>query len=164
MGAGGAGGDWDSIYENDQSDKVRDFETTADLFRFATRVTGADWEEARSYTSPCPTLRVIAAVTTLIEKREDLEHERMMRKRVAEGKSLDGLVFAASSSDEGEEASNEDKDSSAIIADKNESVATSNTSGSGSVSVSGSGSGSGSTPMPPQPPAGPMPGAGQLAF
>ena len=28
----------------------------------------------------------------------------------------------------------------------------------------GSGSGSGSTPMPPQPPAGPMPGAGQLAF
>ncbi len=24
IGAGGAGGDWDSIYENDQSDKVRD--------------------------------------------------------------------------------------------------------------------------------------------
>ncbi len=24
VGAGGAGGDWDSIYENDQSDKVRD--------------------------------------------------------------------------------------------------------------------------------------------
>ncbi len=158
VGAGGAGGDWDSIYENDQSDKVRDFETTADLFRYATRATGADWAEARSYTSPCPTLRVIAAATTLIEKREDLEHERMMRKRVAEGKSIDGLVFAATSSEEEEEASDEDKDSNTTIADESESVGTSNTSGSGS------GSGSGSTPMPPQPPLGPVPGKGQLAF
>ena len=100
IGAGGAGGDWDSIYENDQSDKVRDFEVTTDLFRFATQVTGAEWDDARSYRSPCPTLRVISAVTTLIEKREDLEHERLMRKRAEEGLPPDGLVpasFSASS-------------------------------------------------------------------
>lgn len=82
VGAGGAGGDWDSIYENDQSDKVRNIETSADLFRYATRVTGAEWEEAQSAVSPCPTLRVIAAVTKLIEKREDLEHERQLRRNV----------------------------------------------------------------------------------
>jgi hypothetical protein len=82
VGAGGAGGDWDSIYENDQSDKVRNIVTSADLFRYATRVTGAEWEEAQSAVSPCPTLRVIAAVTKLIEKREDLEHERQLRRNV----------------------------------------------------------------------------------
>jgi hypothetical protein len=38
MGAGGAGGDWGSIFENDQSDRVRDTETSLLLWRYATEV------------------------------------------------------------------------------------------------------------------------------
>jgi protochlorophyllide reductase len=38
VGAGGAGGDWESIYENDQSDKVRDIEKAAQLWKLATQV------------------------------------------------------------------------------------------------------------------------------
>jgi protochlorophyllide reductase len=34
-GGGGAGGGWDSIYENDQSDKVLDVELAADLFKYS---------------------------------------------------------------------------------------------------------------------------------
>lgn len=69
-GANGAGGGWDSIYENDQSDKVRDFEKAALLFRLSTEVTGAQWMPAKSPVSPCPTLRVIGAVTALLENKE----------------------------------------------------------------------------------------------
>ena len=38
LGAGGAGGDWDSIYENDQSDKVRDEEKAKLLWQYSTPV------------------------------------------------------------------------------------------------------------------------------
>ena len=38
VGAGGAGGDWDSIYENDQSDKVHDIEKTRLLWDYSTKV------------------------------------------------------------------------------------------------------------------------------
>ena len=38
LGAGGAGGDWDSIYENDQSDKVRDEEKAKLLWQYSTQV------------------------------------------------------------------------------------------------------------------------------
>lgn len=38
MGAGGAGGDWDSIFENDQSDKVRDLEKALLLWKYSTEV------------------------------------------------------------------------------------------------------------------------------
>lgn len=38
VGAGGAGGDWDSIFENDQSDKVRDTEKALLLWKYATEV------------------------------------------------------------------------------------------------------------------------------
>ena len=37
-GGGGAGGGWDSIYENDQSDKVLNVETAADLWKYSTQV------------------------------------------------------------------------------------------------------------------------------
>ena len=37
-GGGGAGGDWESIYENDQSDKVRDYDKTNLLFKLSTEV------------------------------------------------------------------------------------------------------------------------------
>ena len=38
VGAGGAGGDWESIFENDQSDKVRDPEKMALLWQYSNEV------------------------------------------------------------------------------------------------------------------------------
>lgn len=38
IGAGGAGGGWDSIFENDQSDKVKDPEQTLRMFQLSTKV------------------------------------------------------------------------------------------------------------------------------
>jgi protochlorophyllide reductase len=38
IGAGGAGGDWDSIYENDQSDKVRDTDKARMLWEHSVKV------------------------------------------------------------------------------------------------------------------------------
>jgi len=73
VGAGGAGGDWDSVYENDQSDKVRDPETAAMLWKYAAEITGAEWMPARSATSPCPTLKVIGFITDLLDKQEQLQ-------------------------------------------------------------------------------------------
>ncbi|KAH8093991.1 hypothetical protein JL720_3971 [Aureococcus anophagefferens] len=60
-GAGGAGGGWDSIFENDQSDKVLDVEKAATLWKYSSIVTGAEWPEANQPKSPCPTLKVIGA-------------------------------------------------------------------------------------------------------
>ena len=95
IGAGGAGGDWDSIYENDQSDKVRDPEkgniihllthslthsftnllmTAAELFKLATQVTGAEWPAVKGAVSPCPTLRVIGFITKLLGRNYSLTH------------------------------------------------------------------------------------------
>merc|ERR1711957_663794 len=42
-GGGGAGGGWDSIYENDQSLKVLDVSTGYDLFYYSNRITDAQW-------------------------------------------------------------------------------------------------------------------------
>ena len=70
MGAGGAGGDWDSIYENDQSDKVRDPFTSDLMWKFSSKVTGAVWSVARAPVSPCPTLKVISLVTAIAETKE----------------------------------------------------------------------------------------------
>ena len=70
IGAGGAGGDWESIYENDQSDKVRDPIKSDLMFKYSTQVTGAEWPVAKAPVSPCPTLKVISAVTALVETKE----------------------------------------------------------------------------------------------
>lgn len=43
VGAGGAGGGWDDIFENDQSDKVRDPMTSNLLWKFATEVYLNQW-------------------------------------------------------------------------------------------------------------------------
>lgn len=72
-GGGGAGGGWDSIYINDQSDKVNNLELCVDLFKSATEITGAKWPEAKTFTSPCPTLMVIGAVSTNMIAREELK-------------------------------------------------------------------------------------------
>jgi hypothetical protein len=77
-GSGGAGGGWDSIFENDQSAKVLDVEAAVKLFHYATEITGADWPDIRAVTSPCPTLKVIGAVTKGMVKREELKRIREM--------------------------------------------------------------------------------------
>lgn len=53
-----AGGGWDSIYENDQSDKVLNKEKQQELFKYSSIVTGAQWPPANQPKSPCPTLKV----------------------------------------------------------------------------------------------------------
>jgi protochlorophyllide reductase len=70
IGAGGAGGDWDSIFENEQSDKVRDMEKATELFKYSTEITSAEWPQTKSTVSPCPTLVVIGAVTNMLDKLE----------------------------------------------------------------------------------------------
>eukprot|EP00978_Attheya_sp_CCMP212_P036327 scaffold163854_cov50-Attheya_sp.AAC.1 len=42
-GSGGAGGGWDSIFENDQSGKVNDIDQGFKLFDASTKITGAEW-------------------------------------------------------------------------------------------------------------------------
>lgn len=77
-GGGGAGGGWDSIFENDQSSKVLSLETATKLFHTSTKVTGAEWPTLKQVTSPCPTLKVIGAVTQGMVKREELKRMREM--------------------------------------------------------------------------------------
>ena len=75
-GGGGAGGGWDSIFENDQSSKVLDVDTQMKLFQYSTQITGAEWPQLKQITSPCPTLKVIGAVTQAMVKREELKRMR----------------------------------------------------------------------------------------
>jgi hypothetical protein len=77
-GSGGAGGGWDSIFENDQSSKVLNIETQMKLFDYSTQITGAQFPQLRQITSPCPTLKVIGAVTQGMVKREELARMREM--------------------------------------------------------------------------------------
>jgi hypothetical protein len=86
-GGGGAGGGWDSIFENDQSSKVLDINTAVKLFEYSTAITGAEWPDLKAVTSPCPTLKVIGAVTKGMVQREELKRMREMgRPGLAEGK------------------------------------------------------------------------------
>jgi len=70
-GGGGAGGGWDSIYENDQSDKVLNVETAATLWKHSTEMTGAVWPPVNQPKSPCPTLKVVGAATTFFNAKEE---------------------------------------------------------------------------------------------
>jgi light-dependent protochlorophyllide reductase len=77
-GGGGAGGGWDSIFENDQSSKVLDVDKSIKLFDYSTAITGAVWPDLKQIRSPCPTLNVIGAVTKGMVKREELKRMREM--------------------------------------------------------------------------------------
>jgi hypothetical protein len=95
-GGGGAGGGWDSIFENDQSSKVLNIETASKLFDYASQITGADWPELKQVTSPCPTLKVIGAVTQGMVKREELKRMREMgRPGIVFGVDADKVVSAS---------------------------------------------------------------------
>jgi len=77
-GGGGAGGGWDSIFENDQSSKVLDVEMALKLFQYSTEITGAEWPSLKAVTSPCPTLNVVGAITKGMVQREELKRMREM--------------------------------------------------------------------------------------
>jgi len=77
-GGCGAGGGWDSIFENDQSGKVLDIHTQMKLFDYATEITEAEWPDVKAINSPCPTLKVIGAVTKGMVQREELKRMREM--------------------------------------------------------------------------------------
>ena len=66
------GGGWESIYENDQSDKVLDRELAAALQvlfdRHWCRVARANQPK-----SPCPTLKVIGTITEVMSRKEELK-------------------------------------------------------------------------------------------
>jgi len=78
-GGGGAGGGWDSIFENDQSQKVLDVDTQMLLFYYASQITGAEFPELKQVTSPCPTLKVITAVTKAKTAKEEMKRMRQGR-------------------------------------------------------------------------------------
>ncbi len=86
-GGGGAGGGWDSIFENDQSSKVLNVDTQMKLFQYATQITAAEWPQLKQITSPCPTLKVIGAVTQGMVKREELKRMREMGRPGMDGKA-----------------------------------------------------------------------------
>lgn len=89
-GGGGAGGGWDSIYENDQSAKVLDIETAMNLFKYSTEITKAQWPDLKAVTSPCPTLNVIGAVTKGMVQREELKRMREMgQPGIDQGKKVE---------------------------------------------------------------------------
>eukprot|EP00588_Corethron_pennatum_P023866 CAMPEP_0194322698 /NCGR_PEP_ID=MMETSP0171-20130528/22218_1 /TAXON_ID=218684 /ORGANISM="Corethron pennatum, Strain L29A3" /LENGTH=580 /DNA_ID=CAMNT_0039081053 /DNA_START=14 /DNA_END=1759 /DNA_ORIENTATION=- len=72
-GGGGAGGGWDSIYENDTSAKVTNLELQMKLFKTSTEVTGADWPDFKQVTSPCPTLQVVGTISKAMVQKEELK-------------------------------------------------------------------------------------------
>mmetsp|Transcript_38975 Transcript_38975/g.79752 ORF Transcript_38975/g.79752 Transcript_38975/m.79752 type:complete len:394 (+) Transcript_38975:728-1909(+) len=71
-GGGGAGGGWDSIFENEQSAKVQNLDTTVDLFSTATTISGAQWPDpAAMSASPPPTLKIISSISKANIAREE---------------------------------------------------------------------------------------------
>ena len=84
VGAGGAGGGWESIFENDQSDKVLNKDLVQKLWENTNEVTGAQWPKAYQAKSPCPTLKVVGAATSLLGILE--ERARMKATQGAGGK------------------------------------------------------------------------------
>ena len=80
-GGGGAGGGWDSIYENEQSAKVQNIDTTVDLFTMATAITGAKWPNLADMVEPAPpTLKVIGSIS-----KNKLQNEEAKRRSVRPG-------------------------------------------------------------------------------
>jgi len=84
-GGGGAGGGWDSIYENDQSDKVLNVETAAMLWKGSTLAAGAQWPPANQPKSPCPTLKVVGAATKMMNAKEEAKRMTPAPGNVAVG-------------------------------------------------------------------------------
>lgn len=95
VGSGGAGGGWDSIYENDQSDKVLDPETADLMWKYSTEITGAEWPLLKQPTSPCPTLAFIKLVTDVLDQEQKKKGKILGDKKSPRtmGEAMGQLVF-----------------------------------------------------------------------
>ena len=51
--------------------------------RYTTQITGAEWPAAYQPKSPCPTLTVVAAATSLLNRKEELERMKPKAGMVA---------------------------------------------------------------------------------
>ena len=90
-GGGGAGGGWDSLFENDQSAKVLDVESALKLYEYSTEICGAEWPDLKQVVSPCPTLKVVGAITKGMVQREELKRMQEMGRP---GLNADGTAIA----------------------------------------------------------------------
>ncbi len=75
--------------------KVLDTEKAAKLWKYSAAVTGAEWPLANQPRSPCPTLKVIGAVTSILNKREELERMAQKGAGVVAGQGKDILASKA---------------------------------------------------------------------
>jgi len=90
-GGGGAGGGWDSIYENDTSSKVTDLDLQMKLFKTSTEICGAKWPDFKQVTSPCPTLQVVGTISKAMVAKEELK-----RMQDRPGFNVDGTAIRVS--------------------------------------------------------------------
>jgi len=91
LGGGGAGGGWESIYENDQSDKVLNVETAQDLWTYSTAATGAEWPLYKERTSPSPVLQEVDAATAAMHAQEEAKRTEKKPGMVAGPDALNSL-------------------------------------------------------------------------
>ena len=70
------------------------------MWKYSTIVTGADWPEAYQPKSPCPTLKVIGAITAYQNKKEELKRMKQGPGMVA-GKGIVITATAAKAVDAG---------------------------------------------------------------
>ena len=75
VGANGSDNDADSLYEA-SSLAFQNIELARDLYDVTTDVTGADWPKIKTVVSPCPTLKVIGAISKASIEEEELNRMR----------------------------------------------------------------------------------------
>jgi len=77
VGSGGSNDDddADSLYEA-SSLAFQNIELARDLYDVTTDVTGADWPKIKTIVSPCPTLKVIGAISKASIEKEELKRMR----------------------------------------------------------------------------------------
>jgi len=78
LGGGGAGGGWDSIYENDQSDKVLNKDTAADLWKYSTQICSAEWPQPYQPKAPCPTIKAVEEMASKMYAQEEAKRMKPM--------------------------------------------------------------------------------------
>jgi len=81
----GARSGWEGIYENEPSGQLLNLELSQELWRESSRVTGAVWPPANVPKSPCPTLKVVGAVTKAMNAKEEAKRTLQGIKPVDQG-------------------------------------------------------------------------------
>jgi len=96
LGGGGAGGGWDSIYENDQSDKVLDKDLAADLFKYSSSATGAVWPEPHQRQEEAWAEKVVGGLTEMLYREQEMKRKQAGPGVVAKAAVSTADVEAAS--------------------------------------------------------------------